>query len=75
MSVSSFERFKPKHQIEQRHFAVCVFSRQGELKPREAPIVVNDSKGGCTSFVNFVALPKEVALRRAGYSTLPLVKR
>jgi hypothetical protein len=65
MQVSSIERFKPEHQIEQRHFAFCVFSRQGELKPLEAPIVVNDSKGGCTSFVNFVALPKEVVLRRS----------
>lgn len=55
----SIGRFEPEHQIEQCHFAFCVLSRQGELKPREAPIVVDDSKRGCTSFVNFVALQKE----------------
>ncbi len=63
--LSSSDRIEPEHQIEQCNLAVCAISEQGELRPREAPIVVNHLKGGHTVFVTFVALVEEVVERRA----------
>ncbi len=59
---SSFEPIEPEHPIEQNNFALYVLSKQGELKPREEPRVVNDSKGGSTVFIDFEAVPGEVVL-------------
>ncbi|KAH9014758.1 hypothetical protein EDB85DRAFT_850532 [Lactarius pseudohatsudake] len=57
--LSSSDRIEPEHQIEQCDLAVCAISEQGELRPREAPIVVNHLTGGHTVFVTFVALVEE----------------
>lgn len=62
--LSPSSRFEPEHQIEQCNLALCVISEQGELRPREAPIVVNHLTGGHTVFVTFVALVEEVVERR-----------
>jgi hypothetical protein len=62
--LSPSDRIEPEHQIEQCNLALCVISEQGELRPREAPIVVNHLKGGHTVFVTFVALVEEVVERR-----------
>jgi hypothetical protein len=61
--LSSSNRIEPEHQIEQCNLALCVISEQGELRPREAPIVVNHLKGDFTVFVTFVALVEEVVER------------
>jgi len=57
--LSPSGRIEPEHQIEQCNLAVCVFSEQVELRPREEPIVVNHVRGGHTVFVTFVALVEE----------------
>lgn len=62
--LSPSGRIEPEHQIEQCNLAVCVISEQGELRPREAPIVVSHLTGGRTVFVTFVALVEEVVERR-----------
>ncbi len=69
--LPSSDRIEPEHQIEQCNLAVCAISEQGELRPREAPIVINHLKGGHTVYVAFVALVEEVAERR----TIPLSTR
>ncbi|KAH9055372.1 hypothetical protein EDB87DRAFT_1688303 [Lactarius vividus] len=61
--LSSSDRIEPEHQIEQCDLAVCAISEQGELRPREAPIVVDNLTGGHTVFVTFVALVEEVEFR------------
>lgn len=67
--LSSSDRIEPEHQIEQCNLAVCAISEQGELRPREAPIVVNHLKGGYTVYVTFVALVEEVVGHRTPLST------
>ncbi|KAH9066011.1 hypothetical protein EDB83DRAFT_732187 [Lactarius deliciosus] len=57
--LSSSDRIEPEHQIEKCDLAVCAISEQGELRPREAPIVVDHLTGGHTVFVTFVALVEE----------------
>jgi hypothetical protein len=69
--LSPSDQIEPEHQIEQCDLAVCVMSEQGELRPREEPIVVNHFTGGHTAFVTFVALVEEVVKCR----TTLLVKR
>ncbi len=58
--LPTLERIEPEHDIEQCNLALCVISEEGELRPREAPIVVNHLKGGHTVFVTVVALVEEV---------------
>lgn len=70
--LPSSDRIDPEHQIEQCSLALCVISEQGELRPREAPIVVNHLKGGYMVFVTFVALVEEVVGRR---TTSPITRR
>ena len=69
--LSPSDRIEPEHQIEQCNLAVCVITEQGELRPREVPIIVNHFTGGHTVFVTFVALVEEVVER----CNTPLVKR
>jgi hypothetical protein len=57
-------RIEPEHEIEQCNLALCVISEQGELRPRETPLVVNHLSGGHTVFVTFVALVEEVIEHR-----------
>jgi hypothetical protein len=55
------ERLEPESAIEQSDLALCVISGQGELRPRDPPIVVNQENGRISLvFVTFVALPEEV---------------
>ena len=67
--LSPSSRFEPEYHIEQCNLALCVISEQGELRPREAPIVVNHLTGGQTVFVTFVALVGEVERRTTPLST------
>ena len=60
--LSSFKPIEPEDPIEQSNFALHLLSKQGELKPREEPRVVNDSKGGSTVFLEFETVPEEVGL-------------
>jgi hypothetical protein len=59
---SSFGPIEPEQPIEQSNFALYVLCKQGELKPREEPRLVNDLRGASTVFIDFEAVPGEVVL-------------
>jgi len=52
---------EPEHAIELSDMALCVISRQRELKYREPPVVVDQERGDRVVFVSFVALQGEVS--------------
>ncbi|KAI0301680.1 hypothetical protein B0F90DRAFT_1925347 [Multifurca ochricompacta] len=64
MSSSSSELFEPEHSIEQCSLALSIVSKQGELRPRDSPIVVNQAKEGCTVFVHSLRYWKRSILMR-----------